>query len=428
MDRVILHSDCNCFYASVEMLHQPGLWKIPMAVGGDPEARHGIVLTANYIAKRMGVKTGMALWQAKQACPEITFVPPRMDLYIKFSRIIRQIYGEYSDLVEPFGLDEAWIDVTASTRLKGDGRKIAEEINARIKKEVGITVSVGVSWNKVYAKLGSDYKKPDAVTEFSRENCREIVYPIPVEDLLYVGRATKRKLYNLGITTIGQLAEADPELLHRIFGKIGLMLSVFARGLDATPVSPENTQAPIKSIGNSTTTPRDLESDEDVDLVLYLLSESVASRCRDNGFAGRVIEVYVRDSSLFCCGKQRKIGTPTNISGEIHDVAMELFHEIYDWHSPIRSIGVRVGDLKPDTWPYQLDLFHDERYRQRLLRADVAMDDIRRRFGFSAVQRGIMYRDRYLSSLNAKADDHMIHPHSYLERGNRTGAEQLLMR
>lgn len=424
MDRVILHSDCNCFYASVEMLHQPKLWNIPMAVGGDPEARHGIVLTANYIAKKRGVKTGMALWQARQACPEITFVPPRMDLYIKFSRIIREIYGEYTDLVEPFGLDEAWIDVTASTGIKGSGRKIADEINARIKKEVGITVSVGVSWNKIYAKLGSDYKKPDAVTEFSRQNYKELVYPLPAEDLLYVGRATKRKLYNFGITTIGELADADPDMLHRAFGKIGLMLSVFARGEDATPVSLEHTEVPIKSIGNSTTTPRDLATEEDVSLVLYLLSESVASRCRENGFVGQVIEIYVRDSELFSCGRQRKIPVPTNISEEIHRTAMELFREIYHWARPIRSIGVRVSDLKPDTVPYQLSLFRDEEYRQRLLKADIAVDDIRRRFGFSSIQRGIMYTDTYLSSLNAKADDHMVHPHSYLERGNRTGCER----
>ena len=427
MDRIILHSDCNCFYASVEMLHQPRLWTIPMAVGGDPEARHGIILTANYIAKKRGVKTGMALWQARQACPDITFVPPRMDLYIKFSRMIREIYGEYTDLIEPFGLDEAWLDTTASCGIKGDGMRIAREISARIKKEIGITVSIGVSWNKIYAKLGSDYKKPDAITEFSRENYKDIVWKIPAEDLLYVGRATKRKLYNLGITTIGELAETDPEILHRIFGKVGLMLSVFARGLDQTPVSLEHTEAPVKSIGNSTTTPRDLENAEDVKLVLYLLSESVAKRCRDNGFVGDVIEIYVRDNELFSVGRQRKIAVPTNISHEIEETAMELFHEVYHWERPIRSIGVRVADLKPDDYPWQLSLFQSAERREKLLAADRAADDIRRRFGYGAVQRGIMYRDRYLSSLNATADDHMIHPHSYLERGNRSGAEKVLL-
>ncbi len=425
MERVILHSDCNCFYASVEMLHRPELWDVPMAVGGDPEARHGIILTANYPAKRRGVKTGMALWQARQACPDITFVPPRMDLYIKFSRMVREIYGEYSDLVEPFGLDEAWIDLTQSAGIRGDGKTVADELRGRIRKELGITVSVGVSWNKVYAKLGSDYRKPDATTVFSRENYKEIVYPIPVEDLLYVGRATKRKLNLFGITTIGELAEADPDFLHRIFGKIGLMLSMFARGLDETPVSREHTHAPVKSIGNSTTTPRDLKTDEDVKLVLYLLSESVAARCRENGFAGQVIEIYVRDNALNGFARQRKIGVPTNISAEIWQTSMELFKELYDWHLPIRSIGVRAADLKPDAMPYQLDLFRDEAYRERLLKADLAADEIRRRFGFYALQRGIMLADPGLSCLDAKADDHMIHPHSYLERGNRSGCERM---
>ncbi|MBO5998868.1 MAG: DNA polymerase IV [Lachnospiraceae bacterium] len=426
MDRTILHSDCNCFYASVEMLHQPKLWDIPMAVGGDPEARHGIILTANYIAKRRGVKTGMALWQARQVCPEITFVPPRMDLYIKFSRMIREIYSEYTDLVEPFGLDEAWLDTSESCGVKGDGMRIAKEISGRIKKEIGITVSIGVSWNKIYAKLGSDYKKPDAITEFSRQNYREKAFPLPAGDLLYVGRATKRKLYNLGIMTIGELAQTDPALLQKVFGKVGLMLYAFAAGLDETPVSAEHTEAPIKSIGNSTTTPRDLTTDEDVKLVLYLLSESVAKRCRENGFAGQVIEIYVRDNELYSVGRQRKIAVPTNISHEIEAVAMELFHEVYHWHRPIRSIGVRVADLKPENIPWQISLFQSPAQREKLLAADRAADDIRRRFGFNAVQRGIMYCDRYLSSLNASADDHMIHPHSYLERGNRTGAEKIL--
>jgi DNA polymerase-4 len=305
--------------------------------------------------------------------------------------------------------------------------RIAQELRSRIRKEIGITVSIGVSWNKIYAKLGSDYKKPDAVTEFSRENYRDIVWGLPAEDLLYVGRATKRKLCNLGITTIGELAQADPGMLKSVFGKIGLMLSAFARGLDETPVSREHTQAPIKSIGNSTTTPRDLENDEDVRLVLYLLSESVAKRCRDNGFAGDVIEVYVRDTELLCAGRQRKIPVPTNISHEIEKTAMELFHEIWHWPRPIRSIGVRIADLKPETVPYQLSLFRNEEQRVKLLAADRAADDIRRRFGYTSVQRGIMYRDRYLSSLNATADDHMVHPHSYLERGNRTGADRIFL-
>lgn len=248
-------------YASVEMLYHPEYVGKPLAVGGDSEARHGIVLTANYIAKRSGVKTGMALWQAKQVCPDLIFVPPRMDLYLKFSSMLREIYSEYTNQVEPYGCDEAWLDVTDSFSLKGDGRKIAEEINRRVKKELGITVSIGISWNKIFAKLGSDYKKPDGITEFNRTNYRELIWKLPVSDLLYVGRSTNRTLQKYGIRTIGELARTDPSFLERQLGKMGLVIYSFANGWDDSPVSVEGYQAPIKSIGNSTTTPRDLEND-----------------------------------------------------------------------------------------------------------------------------------------------------------------------
>ena len=222
-ERVILHSDMNCFYASVEMLHHPEFAGMPLAVGGDPEARHGIVLTANYIAKQKGVKTGMALWQAKQICPEIIFVPPRMDLYLRFSQMAREIYSEYTDKIEPYGIDEAWLDVSDSRNLKGSGMTIAREISHRIKYELGVTVSIGISWNKIYAKLGSDYKKPDAITEFNRENYKDRIWQLPASDLLYVGRQTNKKLQKLGIRTIGQLAESDEKSLESHFGKKGTM-------------------------------------------------------------------------------------------------------------------------------------------------------------------------------------------------------------
>ena len=294
MDRIILHSDCNCFYASVEMLHHPELAGKPLAVGGDPEARHGIVLTANYIAKRMGVKTGMALWQARQACPDLVFVPPRMDLYLRFSRMAREIYLEYTDQVENFGCDEAWLAVERSRSIKGDGMTIAREISDRIKQELGITVSIGVSWNKIFAKLGSDYKKPDDITEISRENYKEIVWPLPASDLLYVGRSTERKLSRVGIHTIGELACAEPAHLQSFLGKMGLVLSAFANGLDDSPVSEDGYHAPVKSIGNSTTTPRDLTTDTDVKIILMALSESVAARLRKNGFCAGVVEISIR--------------------------------------------------------------------------------------------------------------------------------------
>ena len=258
VERKILHSDVNSFYASVEMLYHPEHAGKPLAVGGDPEARHGIVLTANYTAKQKGVKTGQALWQAKSACPDLVVVPPRMELYLQFSSMLREIYGEYTDLVEPYGCDEAWLDVTGSTALKGDEKKIADEIRSRVKKELGITVSIGISWNKIFAKLGSDYKKPDAITQFHKENYQSIVWNLPAADLLYVGRSTRTMLNRYGIKIIGKIATSDPDFLERLFGKMGLVLYSFANGWDDSPVAPEGYAAPIKSIGNSTTTPRDL--------------------------------------------------------------------------------------------------------------------------------------------------------------------------
>lgn len=249
-DRTILHSDMNSFYASVEMLHHPEFAGMPLAVGGDPEARHGIVLTANYIAKRKGVKTGMALWQAKQICPEIIFVPPRMDLYLRFSQMAREIYSEYTDKIEPYGIDEAWLDVSDSRNLKGSGITIAREISHRIKYELGVTVSIGISWNKIYAKLGSDYKKPDAITEFNRENYKSMIWQLPASDLLYVGRQTRKKLQKLGIRTIGELAESDEAMLESHFGKMGIVLWSFANGWDDDPVCKDGYTAPVKSIGN----------------------------------------------------------------------------------------------------------------------------------------------------------------------------------
>lgn len=433
-DRIILHVDCNCFYASVEMLYHPELAGKPLAVGGDPEERHGIVLTANYIAKRQGVKTGMALWQARQCCPNLVFVPPRMYLYLRFSRMARSIYQEYSDKVESFGLDECWIDLTESCAILGDhtrtienGYRIAQEISRRIRRELGITVSIGVSWNKIYAKLGSDYKKPDAITVFDRDNYRKLIDPLPVSDLLYVGRRTGQKLAKYGIRTIGQLAEADPHYLQNWFGKVGAMLSVFARGQDQTPVNNVGIEAPVKSVGNSTTTPRDLVNNEDVRLVLYLLSESVSERLRKNHFEGQVVSVYVRDKDLWGYHQQKKLAVPTNISGEIEEAAFLIFQRLYRWEKPIRSIGISVGDLKPENGPRQLSLFVNEKSRERQMRADRMVSDIRSRYGYAAVQRGIMHEDRYLSSLDATAEDHMIHPHSYFENGNRTGYETVLV-
>lgn len=427
MNRTILHSDCNCFYASVELLHHPELRGKPVAVGGDPEARHGIVLTAGYTAKRRGVKTGMALWQARQVCPDIIFLPPRMDLYLRFSRMAQEIYAEYTDKREPYGIDESWLDVTDSVSLKGDGYHIAQEISSRMKKELGITVSVGVSFNKIFAKLGSDYKKPDAITTMNKDEYRDKAWPLPVSDLLYVGSATNNKLRGIGIRTIGDLARTEESLLVRKLGKMGSILWAFANGYDESPVKIENTSAPIKSVGNSTTTPKDMETDEDVKIVLYILAESVAARLRENGFRCRTVEISIRDKDLLHFSKQVKLQNASNITREIAEAGYKLYKESYrmpaDEHElknsrpefyqkPLRSIGIRGTDLVTDYFWEQLDMFMDPQAREKQMKVDAAVDNIRKRFGFYSIQRGLMYQDRILSACDAKSD-HTVHPHGY---------------
>ena len=427
MSRTILHSDCNCFYASVELLHHPELRGRPVAVCGNPEARHGIILTADYTAKRYGVKTGMALWQARQLCPDLIFLPARMDLYLRFSRMAQEIYSEYTDKVEPFGIDESWLDVTESVSVKGDGYSIAKEINNRMKKELGITVSIGVSFNKVFAKLGSDYKKPDAITTMGKDEYRTKAWPLPVSDLLYVGRATDRKLRTMGVKTIGDLALMDESILTKKFGKVGNILHAFANGYDTSPVKIENTSAPIKSVGNSTTTPKDMRTDEDVKIVLYILAESVAARLRENGFRCKTVEISIRDKELFHFSKQTKLKNASNITGEIAEAAYMLYKKSYSlpaneyelksfgtefYQKPLRSIGIIGSDLVTDFYWEQMDIFMDPKLREKRMKMDVAVDNIRKRFGFYSIQRGLMYRDSILSACNAK-EDHIVHPIGY---------------
>ena len=386
-DRTILHSDINCCYASIELLHHPELRGKPVAVGGsylstayynsisdnfgyrnrlddisldDPEARQGIVLTADYIAKKCGVKTGMPLWEAKRVCPEITFIPPHMDLYLRFSRMAHEIYAEYTDLQEPYGIDES--------------------------------------------------KKPDAITTMYRHEYREKAWVLPASDLLFVGRSTEKRLAKIGIYMIGDIARADEKTLHYALGKHGDMLWAYANGLDESPVKYENTHAPIKSIGNSTTTHRELVNDDDVKVIVYVIAESVAARLRENGFKCNVVEISVRDSSLVTYTRQRKLDRATYITQEIAEMAYRLFKESYRWEKPVRSIGIRGADLVADGVCEQLSMFIDEGKRHRLEVVDRAVDDIRHRFGFYSIQRGVMYTDAALSHLNAK-EEHIVHPH-----------------
>lgn len=412
MDRIILHSDCNCFYASVECLYRPELRDKPVAVGGDEKARHGIVLAKNYIAKWYGINTGETLWQARLKCPGLVVIKPDFKKYMRFSKLAREIYLDFTDMVEPFGLDEAWLDCTGSAGILGSGMEAAEKISRRIKKELGITVSIGVSWNKIYAKLGSDYKKPDAITEFNRCNYRSLIFPLPVENLLYVGRAHKKRLRLLNIDTIGKLALSDREFLYKHFGKWGYVLHAFANGLDIEPVKKYSSSADIKSVGNSFTTPRDLTGDSEVFTALAVLSESVGARLREAGIKGGVVGIHVRDSGLFSFERQRKLKLYTDINDEILNEAYSLFRESCSWEKPVRSIGVRVSDIVQADVPVQLDIFSNESQRDKRHKLDMALDSIRNRFGQKAVVRGTELVDRTLCAVSPKTDN-VIFPTAY---------------
>ena len=413
--RSVLHIDMNACYASIECLYDPSIRNLPVAVGGDVEARHGIILAKNQIAKRFGVKTGEALWQAKQKCPKLHIVPPHFDRYLRFSRMAREIYADYTDLVEPFGLDEVWCDVTGTQKLRERGMEaLANEIRERVKFELGITVSVGASWNKIFAKLGSDYKKPDAVTVFTPENYRDKVWSLPASDLLGVGRATERKLASRGIHTIGDIAAAPPSMLRGFLGKWGLILHDFAAGYDSSPVARAGDEAVIKSIGNSTTTPRDLCCDEDAGIVYWMLCESVAERMRESGFLCRGVQVHIRDNELASFERQLKLESPTCLSSTLHEAAMRLLRENWDWHKPLRSIGVRATDLLPASTPVQCSIFEDSERQEKRERLERSVDDLRRRFGHYCVGRAVCVSDPTLRNISPK-DEHVIHPVGYFK-------------
>ena len=383
-DRVILHCDMNNFYASVERLFDPKLFGVPVAVCGRESDRHGIVLAKSEEAKRSGVKTGDTVWQAREKCPEIRIVEPHFERYVKYSRIAQEMYSEYTDLVEPFGMDECWLDVSASRLAFGDGFSIAEELRQRMKKETGLTISIGLSFNKVFAKLGSDMKKPDALTVIPRKKMEETVWPLPVGEMLGVGRRSAETLRRFGIHTLGDLAKADDLFLKMKFGKVGERMKAWARGEDDSPVLPCDCEAPMKSVGHGTTPPKDLSTPEEVWLLILALMQDVGEKLRFHGKKANGIAVECKDRNFSVRSMQKKLLCPTDCTMTLAREAFSLFQAKYYFREPIRSLSVRAIDLERAS-ATQLSLF-TEKKELRGETLDRACDRLRGVYGKDIVK------------------------------------------
>lgn len=395
-EKFILHSDANCFYASVEMLLNPDLRGKAVAVCGSTEDRHGIVLAKSELAKKAGVKTGQANWEARQACPGLITVPPQYDQYCKFSKLLKNIYLRYTDLVEPYGMDECWLDVTGSGRIMGDGVQIAEEIRQTVKEELGLTVSIGVSFNKIFAKLGSDMKKPDAITVLPQDDWKDRVWPLPVSDLLFVGRATSRKLLSKNVKTIGELAQTNPEYLTSWFGKNGIMLWRFANGEDASRIKKDDYKAPIKSVGHGITCSCDLHNTEETWKVILELSQDIGHRLREYDLAAKGVRLAIRSNDLSGNQFQCQMPFPSQSPWEIAQAARTLFLDRYTWNTPVRAVSVTAINLVPSGQPVQLDLFGDEEKRMRRQKLEDCIDQIRGRFGKRSIYAASLMGDLHM--------------------------------
>ena len=394
-DRVILHCDMNSFFASVELLDHPELKDKPVAVCGDPERRHGIILAKNDHAKKCGVVTAETIWQATKKCPNLYLLPPHYSKYDEFFHRINKIYGEFTDQVEPFSIDESWLDVTASQKLFGSGVEIADKIRARVKSKLGLTLSAGVSFNKFFAKMGSEYKKPDATTLVSRDNFRELLWPLPVNEMFMVGFATADKLTGIGINKIGDLANADENMLANLLGKQGPILKGYANGIDESPVEKSNAKHQIKSVGNGVTFRRNLESENDILTALTGLADTVASRLRSYGLKAIGVKIDIRDPEFNDISRQKKLTSPTNSAQDLKDGALELVHASWIKGKAIRLItltAINLTEGNPDT---QLSFFdaHGNLSETQDIKnendsIEKAMDDIREKFGRDSIAFG----------------------------------------
>ncbi len=401
-DRVILHCDLNNFYASAECITHSEWRNVPLAVCGNPELRHGVVLAKNEIAKKYGIKTGDVIWQAKQKAPDLVTVPPHFDLYMAYSKQMFALYNDFTDMVEPFGADECWLDVTGSQKIFGDGVKIADSIRARVKRESGLTCSVGVSFNKVFAKLGSDLKKPDATTVIDRSNFKRLIWGLNADEMLMVGRRIYAHLLKLNITTIGDLANADPVMLKSHFGINGLKMKAFANGEDTEPVREAVKSRDVKSIGHGMTAVRDIETLSDARDLIYYLSEKVAARMRRSGYRGSLVSVGMRDNTLFSIVRQHALPVPTYSSTEIAECALKVFGE--NWNGdPMRTVTVSVSKLEGVDEPRQMSFFDDESRNDKLEKLDETLDKINSKYG-SVVHRASLVGKDFIYDKNDAED------------------------
>ena len=392
-ERTILHSDLNSFYASVEMMLNPNLRGKAVAVCGSTEDRHGIVLAKSDLAKKAGVKTGMVNWEARQLCKDLIVVPPQYDQYLKYSKLTQAIYQRYTDLIEPFGMDECWLDVSGSKTIYGDGMEIAQKIRTAVREELGLTVSIGVSFNKIFAKLGSDMKKPDAVTEIRRDNFQEKVWPLEASEMIYCGRATTAKLAKYGIHTIGQVAATDPLFLKRLLGVNGVALWRYASGKDTSRVMHRDFVSPVKSVGHGITCVSDLENEEEVWKVILALSQDIGHRLRLHDLSARTVQVAVRGNDLLGSQFQCKLPFKTQLPSEIASTAFRAFKDHYRWGTKVRAVTVRAIELVPKADPDQLSLFMDAGKIARRERLEDTVEELRGRFGKRAITYGILMGD-----------------------------------
>ncbi len=399
--RTILHSDLNNFYASVETLKHPEYRDLPLVVCGRVEDRHGIVLAKNQIAKEFGVKTGDVLWEAKKKCKDVVAVVADHASYERVSQQVRKIYERFTDHIEPFGIDECWLDLTDCVKNFGTGEQIAEKIRLAVKEEIGITVSIGVSYNKIFAKLGSDMKKPDAITIIDQDNFKDKVWKLDAKELLFVGKSTFDKLNSIGIHTIGDIANTDQKILERLLGVWGKVLYSYANGLDNSPVISKHED--VKSISNSLTYYKDLYTFDEVKTLLLLLSESVASRLRESGLGkANTVRISITDNELQVHGKQLKLTHPTSSAIEIANASYDLFKSLYKWNNPVRAAGVAISNF---TFGAEQMFFDDTKEKaDKLDRLDVAVDNIRKKYGNSSMKRASIMQDKKLSDTEIKGD------------------------